>query len=94
MSLFARFTCPYCFDSYTPKEVLYTCSAGVHSLPGPREREPISCKAKPACSCDGLASIRACPKCDATIPQIFLETEFPNEERHVRRNEMIDNYDN
>ena len=24
---------------------------------------------------------------------IFLETEFSNEERHIRRNEMIDNYD-
>jgi len=28
------------------------------------------------------------------IIDTFLRTEFSNEERHIRRNEMIDNYDN
>jgi len=68
----AKFTCPYCMQSYSLKKALYVCpDCGETTVPKTFEKEPIKCKKS---GCGGLATQRKCPMCGETLPRIALQT--------------------
>ncbi|GBU29633.1 hypothetical protein R84B8_03206 [Treponema sp. R8-4-B8] len=68
----AKFTCPFCFESYSLKKVLYVCpDCGETATPDRLEKEPIKCKKY---GCGGLATQRKCWKCGADLPRMSLQT--------------------
>ena len=66
----ANFMCPFCYNSYAQKAILYVCPDCGKEAP-PVGREPIKCVQS---GCGGLATNRVCPSCTNIIPTIALQT--------------------
>ena len=64
-------TCPHCLNKLTLPEVLYICSSCQEQVEAPGRWEQGAAKCK---KCNGLATIRRCPRCGKDIPKIALET--------------------
>jgi len=68
----AKFVCPFCFQHYNRKKVLYVCpDCGEAAAPARFEKEPIKCK---KAGCGGLATQRKCFFCGADLPRMSLQT--------------------
>ncbi len=70
-----KFLCPYCFQLYSKNQIPYICSdCGRKVIPGLFDFKPYKCSGSGSSKCDGDATVRRCPYCDADLPQFSLET--------------------